>query len=123
MPTSGRRRISARVDGRFSGALRPMREERLDESHCNRMIFSIINNSQRKQLEQTWELDCAYGLKGVSRFRVNVYRQRGTYAACLRALGNSIPGLDSLGLPPVVEETSRRPRGLILVTEIGRAHV
>ena len=102
--------------GRFSGSLKPMREERLSEDACNRLIFSMINNAQRKQLEQTWELDCAYGLKGVSRFRVNVYRQRGSYAACLRALGSNIPSLDTLQLPPIVEETSRKPRGLILVT-------
>jgi twitching motility protein PilT len=102
--------------GRFSGQLKPMREQALSEDVCNRLIFSMINNAQRKQLEQTWELDCAYGLKGVSRFRVNVYRQRGSYAACLRALGNTIPSLKALNLPSVVEETSRRPRGLILVT-------
>ena len=102
--------------GRFSGQLRPMQEEKLTEEDCNKLIFSMLNNSQRKQLEQTWELDCAYGLKGVARFRVNVYRQRGTYAACLRALGNHIPTLESLGLPPIVEEISRMPKGLILVT-------
>jgi twitching motility protein PilT len=102
--------------GRYSGALRPMRDEKLSEDACNRLIFSMINNAQRKQLEQTWELDCAYGLRGVSRFRVNVYRQRGSYAACLRALGSNIPSLASLELPPVVEETSRRPKGLVLVT-------
>jgi twitching motility protein PilT len=76
----------------------------------------MLNNAQRKQLEQNWELDCAYGLKGIARFRVNVYRQRGTYAACLRALGNSVPTLESLGLPPIVEEMSHMPKGLILVT-------
>jgi twitching motility protein PilT len=70
----------------------------------------------RASLEQNWELDCAYGLKGIARFRVNVYRQRGTYAACLRALGNSVPTLESLGLPPIVEEMSHMPKGLILVT-------
>jgi len=102
--------------GRFNGKLQPMQEEILDEESCNRLIFSLLNNSQRKQLEQTWELDCSYGLKGVARFRVNVYRQRGTYAACLRALGISIPSLESLGLPPVVEEISRSPKGLVLVT-------
>ncbi len=102
--------------GRFSGNLTPMRDDALNEETCNRLIFSMINNSQRKQLEQNWELDCAYGLRGVSRFRVNVYRQRGTYAACLRALGSNIPSLQALDLPPVVEETSRRPRGLVLVT-------
>jgi twitching motility protein PilT len=88
----------------------------LTEEECNKLIFSLLNNSQRKHLEQNWELDCSYGLRGVARFRVNVYRQRGTYAACLRALGDSIPALANLGLPPVVEETSRKPKGLILVT-------
>ncbi|MEB3321885.1 MAG: type IV pilus twitching motility protein PilT, partial [Synechococcaceae cyanobacterium] len=66
--------------------------------------------------EHTWVLDCAYGLRGVSRFRVNVYRQRGTYAACLRSLGRSIPPLDELGMPDVVEEVTRKPKGLVLVT-------
>jgi twitching motility protein PilT len=103
--------------GRFNGQLRPMLEEVvLSEEQCNKLIFSLLNNSQRKHLEQNWELDCSYGLRGVARFRVNVYRQRGTYAACLRALGDSIPALVNLGLPPVVEETSRKPKGLILVT-------
>jgi twitching motility protein PilT len=102
--------------GRFNGQLRPMTETALKEEDCNRLIFMLLNNAQRKQLEQTWELDCSYGLKGVSRFRVNVYRQRGTYAACLRALGNKIPTLDMLGLPPIVEEMSRIPKGLVLVT-------
>ena len=102
--------------GRFSGELRPMQEEPLSEEGCNRLIFSMLNNSQRKTLEQTWELDCAYGLKGVARFRVNVYRQKGSYAACLRALGSKIPSIQLLNLPPVVVETSKRPRGLVLVT-------
>ena len=73
--------------GRFSGELRPMTDRPLAEEDCNKLIFSMLNNSQRKTLEQTWELDCAYGLKDVARFRVNVYRQKGSYAACLRALG------------------------------------
>ena len=103
--------------GRFNGQLRPIREETtLTEDTCNRLIFSLLNNAQRKQLEQTWELDCSYGLRGVSRFRVNVYRQKGSYAACLRALGNSIPAIEKLGLPPVVVEMSRKPKGLVLVT-------
>ena len=102
--------------GRFSGELRPMRDDALAEEDCNKLIFSMLNNSQRKTLEQTWELDCAYGLKGVARFRVNVYRQKGSYAACLRALGSKIPSVELLNLPPVVLETSKRPRGLVLVT-------
>jgi len=103
--------------GRFNGQLRPIRQETtLSEDSCNQLIFSLLNNAQRKQLEQTWELDCSYGLRGVSRFRVNVYRQKGSYAACLRALGTNIPSIEKLGLPPVVEEMSRKPKGLVLVT-------
>ena len=103
--------------GRFNGQLRPMMTDlTLSEEACNRLIFSLLNNTQRKHLEQNWDLDCSYGLKGVSRFRVNVFRQRGTYAACLRSLGNEIPKLDVLGMPPIVEEVSRKPKGLVLVT-------
>jgi twitching motility protein PilT len=103
--------------GRFNGQLRPILQDMiLSEEQCNRLIFSLLNNTQRKQLEQTWELDCSYGLKDVARFRVNVYRQRGTYAACLRALGNSIPPMEKLGMPPIVEEMCRKPKGLVLVT-------
>ena len=103
--------------GRFDGHLRPLHDAKtLDEDDCNKLIFSLLNNSQRKQLEQSWELDCAYGLKGVARFRVNVYRQRGSYAACLRALGRNIPKLESLGVNIMVERISKQPRGLILVT-------
>ena len=102
--------------GRFSGELKPMHEEKLSEEICTKLIFSLINNSQRKILEQTWELDCAYGLKGVGRFRVNVYRQRGTYAACLRALGNKVPSVEQLNLPEVIINASKKPRGLVLVT-------
>jgi twitching motility protein PilT len=102
--------------GRFNGDLQPMREEKLSQSQCTKLIFSILNTSQRKDLEQTWELDCAYSLKGVSRFRLNVYRQLGSYAACLRALGDQIPTLEMLQMPPVVQEMGSKPRGLVLVT-------
>jgi twitching motility protein PilT len=93
--------------GRFNGQLRAIVQDGvLSEETCNRLIFSLLNNSQRKHLEQNWDLDCSYGLKDVARFRVNVYRQR----------GNEIPSLESLGMPPIVEEISRKPKGLVLVT-------
>jgi twitching motility protein PilT len=76
----------------------------------------MLNNNQRKLLEQNWELDCSYGVKGLARFRVNVYKDRGTYAACLRALSSKIPSMDLLGLPDIVREMSEKPRGLVLVT-------
>lgn len=101
---------------RISGRLTPTDHEPMSPESCQRLIFSMLNNTQRKHLEQNWELDCSYGVKGLARFRVNVYKDRGTYAACLRALSSHIPTMEVLGLPNIVRELSEKPRGLILVT-------
>ncbi|GAP96434.1 twitching motility protein PilT [Leptolyngbya sp. NIES-2104] len=101
---------------RISGHLQPISDQVLNAEECQRLIFSMLNNSQRKMLEQNWELDCSYGVRGLARFRVNVYKDRGTYAACLRALSSKIPNFEKLNLPDVVREMSEKPRGLILVT-------
>lgn len=101
---------------RISGKLSPINDQLLTPQDSQRLIFSILNNSQRKELEQNWELDCSYGVKGLARFRVNVYKERGCYAACLRALSTKIPNFEQLGLPDIVREMAERPRGLILVT-------
>ncbi len=101
---------------RISGKLTPIGDEPLTADQCQRLIFSMLNNTQRKNLEQNWELDCSYGVRGLARFRVNVYKDRGTYAACLRALSSKIPNFDKLGLPDVVKEMAEKPRGMVLVT-------
>ena len=62
---------------RISGKLTPTEHEPMTPESCQRLIFSMLNNTQRKTLEQTWELDCSYGVKGLARFRVNVYKDRG----------------------------------------------
>lgn len=103
---------------RISGKLTPQPQfgETLDPVECQNVIFQMLNNMQRKQLEMEWELDCAYGVKGLARFRVNVYRERGSWAACLRALASQIPNADALGVPMVMREMTERPRGMVLVT-------
>lgn len=101
---------------RISGKLQPISEDPLTPQECQKLIFSMLNNTQRKDLEQNWELDCSYGVKGLARFRVNVYKERGYYAAALRALSSKIPNFDQLGLPDIVREMSERPRGMVLVT-------
>lgn len=88
----------------------------LTKDEVQRLIFSIITSEQRKQLEQTYELDCSFGLDGIGRFRVNVYKDRGSYAAALRVVASRIPSLDDLNLPPIVKEITQKPRGLILIT-------
>jgi twitching motility protein PilT len=101
---------------RVSGKLAPISNESLTPQEAQRLIFSMLNNTQRKDLEQNWELDCSYGVKGLARFRVNVYKERGCFAACLRALSSKIPNFEQLGLPDVVRSMTERPRGLVLVT-------
>lgn len=101
---------------RVNGKLTPTDRDPLSPEQCQKLIFSMLNNTQRKNLEQNWELDCSYGVRGLARFRVNVYKDRGTYAAALRALSSKIPTIETLGLPNIVREMSEKPRGLILVT-------
>lgn len=101
---------------RINGKLGPINDEVLTPQECQRLIFSMLNNTQRKELEQNWELDCSYGVKGLARFRVNVYKERGCYASCLRALSSKIPNFEQLGLPDIVREMAERPRGMVLVT-------
>jgi twitching motility protein PilT len=100
---------------RISGKLTPMGED-LTAQECQKLIYSMLNNSQRKDFEQNWELDCSYGVKGLARFRVNVYKERGCIAACLRALSSKIPNYEQLGMPDIVKEMASRPRGMVLVT-------
>jgi twitching motility protein PilT len=101
---------------RIAGKLVRSQVDALTKDDTQRLIFSILTSEQRKQLEQTWELDCSYGLEGVGRWRINCYRDRGSYAAAFRTISSRIPSMGDLGLPPIVKELVHKPRGLILVT-------
>lgn len=101
---------------RVNGKLTATDYEPLTPEDTQKLIFSILTNEQRKTLEQTWELDCSYGIVGLGRFRVNVYKDKGAYAAAFRTIASKIPRFEELGLPAVVKELIHRPRGLVLVT-------
>jgi twitching motility protein PilT len=88
----------------------------LTDFDVQRMVYAILTDEQIRLFETDYELDCSYNLKGLSRFRVNVYRDRGAVAAAFRVIPANIPTVRGLGLPLVLEDLSRRPRGLILVT-------
>ncbi len=79
-------------------------------------IYPILNDAQRARFEKIMELDLSYEIKGVARFRVNCFRQRGKMGAVLRAIPVKIKTIDELMLPPVTKEICMRPRGLVLVT-------
>lgn len=76
----------------------------------------VLTEDQFKRLEEKGELDFSYSNPGVGRYRVNAYKQRGSYGMALRIIPMEIPTMDALGLPPIVSDLARLPRGLILVT-------
>jgi twitching motility protein PilT len=106
---------------RVNGQLTPLPNyDRLKPQETKEMIYSILNEYQKKKFEtdkeNRGELDFALGVAGLGRFRVNVHLQRGTVAASVRALASKIPNLEDLGLPPAVKQFSLVKHGLVLVT-------
>jgi len=101
-----------RMDGELTGLPYAV----LDPGEVRRLIFECLTDEQIEKLESTHELDFGYSVRGLARFRFNVYMQRGSYAAALRAIPTKIPNFEDLGLPLVIREISKRTSGLILVT-------
>lgn len=103
--------------GRVDGQLLPIEGyESLDGEDTKHLSYSLMNEDQAKRLEEKGEVDFSYSLASTGRFRVNVFKQRGSYSAVLRILSNKIPSIDDLGLPAVFKDLAMKPRGLILVT-------
>jgi len=102
---------------RVDGSLRPIEGlPRLDNEQIREMIYRILTQMFRERFEATKELDASHMIHGVGRFRVNVFQQRGSVGAVLRAIPHEIPAFDSLGLPDVVSSFAELRRGLVLVT-------
>lgn len=101
-----------RVDGR----LVPTPYDKLLPQDTQRLVYMMLTDKQKQKFEESYELDMSYGAPGVGRFRVNVYWQRGSVASALRAIPTQIPSIDELGLPLIVKDLARLPRGLILTT-------
>jgi twitching motility protein PilT len=90
--------------------------EPLKSQDVQRLVYDVLTDHQIQWFEKVRELDFSYGISGVGRFRFNVYRQRGSIAAAMRAIPTRIPQIEELRLPPLLREMTRRPSGLILVT-------
>src|SRR5512134_612414 len=102
---------------RVDGALVPLKDaRRLPPEEIGRMCFGIMNEYQKEKYKQTNEVDLAYGVPGLGRFRVNVFQQRGTLGVVLRVIPFKIQTIEQLMLPKVLEKVALEERGLILVT-------
>jgi twitching motility protein PilT len=102
---------------RVDGSLVPLKDaRRLPPEEISRMAFSIMNDYQKEKFKAQNELDLAYGVPGLGRFRVNVFQQRGTIGVVLRVIPFKISSIEQLMLPKVLEKIAGEQRGLILVT-------
>jgi twitching motility protein PilT len=101
---------------RIDGRLAPLRIPALTAQDTKQLCYSILTDAQKHKFEESNELDLSFGVKGLARFRANVFMQRGAVAGAFRTIPFKILTFDDLGLPPSVQEFARRPRGLILVT-------
>ena len=102
---------------RVHGHLRPLEDYRpLTSSDTKQLAYSVLTDAQKHRFEENLELDLSFGVKGLSRFRANIFNQRGAVGAVFRAIPYEIRTFNDLGLPPVIEKLCEKPRGLILVT-------
>jgi twitching motility protein PilT len=101
---------------RKDGKLVPLPFEKAQERDTQRIVFDVLNNTQIERFERTHELDFSYGVKGVGRFRFNVYRQRSSIGCAMRVIPNIVPSMEQLKLPSVIRSFTQKHSGLVLVT-------
>jgi twitching motility protein PilT len=102
---------------REAGKIAPMEGfPTLTPQQTRDVVYGILSEDQRKRFETAHQLDFAYAIPNVARFRVNCYLQRGSVSAAFRLVPHGIPELDDLGVPPILRELTRKPRGFVLVT-------
>jgi len=101
---------------RIDGVLRQMNLPPLTPTETKQLCYSILTDNQKHRLEENLEIDLSFGLKGLARFRANIFHQRGAIAAVFRQIPFEIRGFRELGLPAVIERMCEKPRGLVLVT-------
>jgi twitching motility protein PilT len=101
---------------RVHGILRPLEYQELTPAETKQLAYSVLTDAQKHRFEETLELDFSFGIKGLSRFRANIFNQRGAVGAVFRSIPYDIKSFEELGLPSVVDKLCDKPRGLILVT-------
>ena len=101
---------------RVHGKLVPLKLAPLTAPETKQLAYSVCTDAQKKRFEETQELDFSFGIRGVGRFRCNIFNQRGAVASVYRLIPEKVRGFQELNLPPILAKLSERPRGLVLVT-------
>lgn len=101
---------------RIDGSLVYHGRSKLNPDDTKMLVEQVLNEKQLEELEDKGEIDSSYSSHGIGRFRINAYKQRGSYGMAIRVIPLKVPTIEELGIPPVVKKLARLPRGLILVT-------
>ncbi len=101
---------------RVDGELVTIDNNKLAPEETQKLIYSILNEEQKKKFEENQELDTAFSLAGTGRFRLNIFKQRGSIGAVFRLIPENFKNFDELGLPAVIHQIAKLPKGLVLVT-------
>lgn len=101
---------------RIDGKLVPIKHPPLTPTETKDICYSVLTDSQKHKFEENWELDFSFGIENMGRFRGNIFHQRGSVSGAFRMLPAEMRTMKDLGLPPVISELARKPRGLLLVT-------
>jgi twitching motility protein PilT len=101
---------------RIDGAIVPLKLQPLSPVETKQLCYSVLTEEQKIQFEKSKELDLSFGVKNLSRFRANVFLQRGAVSGAFRSIPFKILTFEELGLPQVIADLAQRPRGLVLVT-------
>lgn len=101
---------------RLDGRLVPLRTPPFSADDSRTLCYSILSDKQKHRFEENLELDLSFGVKGLARFRANLYMQKGAVAGAFRLIPYEIRTFETLGLPEIVRDLARKPRGLVLVT-------
>ncbi|HAZ37984.1 MAG TPA: type IV pili twitching motility protein PilT [Clostridiaceae bacterium] len=101
---------------RINGNLVPFGEDKFTPKEIEKCVKEILNEDQLDKYNEFGEIDLSYSLNGVGRFRINIFRQRGSSAIALRTVPLQVPTLDKLGMPQIIKDLTKKTRGLILVT-------
>jgi twitching motility protein PilU len=107
--------VKSPINIKINGVAVPINQTPLEANSITALLYEVINERQRKEYEQTLELNIGYTLEGIGTFRISAFRQKGSPAVVVRYIPGTIPPIDSLGLPPALKEIIMEKRGLLLM--------
>src|SRR6266581_2939297 len=107
--------VGSPINIKINGVAMPINQQAMDANTVRGLLYEVIEDKQKKEYEDTLELNTAFTLRGVGSFRISAFRQKGSPAVVVRYIPNTIPPIDSLGLPPVLKDIILEKRGLILM--------